>query len=122
MTGVSGAARLLLSVFGFKRVNRPFLVSLVRLLTNFFLQLLVVLATILERNPEVELSECIDLDEVRILEPSLSHNLRLPIENKADAALNEKFCCLFFSFGSPVHLDLLGDGPTSSLRPVIPDP
>ena len=29
-------------------------------------QLLVVLATILDRNPEVELSQCIDLDEVGI--------------------------------------------------------
>ena len=42
-----------------------------------------VLATILERNPEVELSQCIDLDEVRILKPSLSQNLRLPFKSKA---------------------------------------
>ena len=35
---------------------------------HFSLQLLVVLATILERNPEVELSQSIDLDQVRIFD------------------------------------------------------
>lgn len=35
--------------------------------SHFSLQLLVVLATILERNPEVELSQCINLDEVTCL-------------------------------------------------------
>ena len=73
-----------MSVFGSKRLHRLFLAFLNRSLRiHFSLQLLVVLATILERNPEVELSQCIDLDEVRIFEPSLSQNRRLPFINKA---------------------------------------
>ncbi len=32
----------------------------------FFLQLLTVIATILERNPELDIQQCIDLDEVSI--------------------------------------------------------